>query len=334
MPIWKASIPPFCQPGSAGRGTRTRAPAWRFRNTRRLGTSLAEYRLDQSPSAFRFVYEEVHRVRRPEGGTLPSSSDLGGFSALLGDAIREPRGVAEGLCPVDPTPEALAPALRALAKRAQQMSGVPCGFVTAGDVLVPDATIAQHLYRIAQEALSKAVRHARASRISVELRGSDEALFLRAEDDGVGPPGTPPSGGLGLRSMAFRARAVEGEFAVHPAPDGGTRVSCRVPRAACTPPNKREVYRLMGLGEGTCDVAAAMQISTHTVEPYYARNPSRSWVSMGCANSGTTPSTTSTGTGPDAPATVRTVTGGLCTPQSPPGPQRPRISLGRYLVNN
>lgn len=60
--------------------------------------------------------------------------------------------------------------------------GLRCEFRTAGDVHVPDPEAAQHLYRIAQESLSNAARHANAGRIVVELRGSDHELILQIEE--------------------------------------------------------------------------------------------------------------------------------------------------------
>jgi signal transduction histidine kinase len=168
---------------------------------------------------------------RLEQGTPPSASELAALSTLLGETIREAHDVAKGLCPLDPTPGALAHALRALAKRIQQASGIACQFSSVGDVLVPDASAAQHLYRVAQEAVSNAVRHARAARIRIELTGVDDEVVLRVEDDGRGVPATLPSGGMGLRTMAFRAQLIHGAFALERAAGGGTRVSCQVPRA-------------------------------------------------------------------------------------------------------
>jgi signal transduction histidine kinase len=169
---------------------------------------------------------------RLERGTAPTLDELRALSSLLGDTIREAHSVAQGLCPLEPTPGALAMALRALAQRSQQMSGIECRFSASGDILVPDAIAAHHMYRVAQEAVSNAVRHANARRIAIELKGSDADLELKVEDDGVGMPEVVPAGGMGLRTMGFRAQIVEGVLAVEPASGGGTRVSCRVPRPA------------------------------------------------------------------------------------------------------
>jgi signal transduction histidine kinase len=100
---------------------------------------------------------------------------------------------------------------------------------------VADPEVAQHLYRIAQEALSNAVRHAKASRIRVVFRGTDSEFTLQVEDDGVGLPAASPAGGMGLRTMRYRAQILEGELTVAPAAGGGTRVTCRVPRAGREP---------------------------------------------------------------------------------------------------
>ena len=167
-----------------------------------------------------------------EHGAPPAASELAALSSLLSETIHEAHAVAKGLCPLDPTPEALAPALRALARQSHQASGVACQFTSSGDVLVPDAAAAQHLYRLAQEAVSNAVRHAHATRIDIRLTGSDDDLRLEVEDDGRGLPGTIPAGGMGLRTMAFRAHLIDGTFALERTEGGGTRVSCRVPRTA------------------------------------------------------------------------------------------------------
>ena len=169
---------------------------------------------------------------RMSRGTPPSPGELRTLSSLLGDAIHEARGVAQGLCPLEPTPDALVPALRELAARSQEMSGVQCSFLSTGEVVIPHTASAQHLYRLAQEAVSNAVRHAGASCITIELRGTPDGLLLEVKDDGVGVPSSLRPGGMGLRTMAFRARILEGRFAVGRAPGGGTRVSCHVPRGA------------------------------------------------------------------------------------------------------
>jgi signal transduction histidine kinase len=114
----------------------------------------------------------------------------------------------------------------------QQMAAVRCEFHAAGDVRVDDPEAAQHLYRIAQEALSNAARHAKANRIAVELLVKDGELTLQIEDDGSGLPADIRDGGMGLRTMAYRSQMMKGELTVEPAPGGGTRITCCVPISA------------------------------------------------------------------------------------------------------
>jgi signal transduction histidine kinase len=170
--------------------------------------------------------------RRLERGGALAGSDFAPLSALLTETIDDAHNVARGLCPLEPDPDALAPALRALTKRMQEMASVRCEFLASGGVRVADPDAAQHLYRIAQEALSNAVRHAHANRIAVELRGCDGQLMLQIDDNGAGLPKELPAGGMGLRTMAYRAQIMNGKLTIGPGPDGGTRVWCRVPHPA------------------------------------------------------------------------------------------------------
>jgi signal transduction histidine kinase len=199
---------------------------------RRLGRELHDGVCQQMTAALLRCRALARRVDR---GQALGSADFDPLSALLAESIEEARNVALGLCPLEPDPDALAPALRSLTNRMQEIGSVSCEFLAAGDVCVPDPAVAQHLYRIAQEALSNAMRHARASRITVELRGTDSELALQVEDDGTGLPAERPAGGMGLRTMAYRAQVLGGEFTVGPAQGGGARVTCRVPRAAGAP---------------------------------------------------------------------------------------------------
>jgi signal transduction histidine kinase len=84
--------------------------------------------------------------------------------------------------------------------------------------------IKEALYRIAQEALHNAVKHAQASRLTLSLRSVDHHLILEVTDDGVGfDPAVTYPGHLGLRSMAERAARLNGHLQIHSQP-GGTRV--------------------------------------------------------------------------------------------------------------
>jgi len=195
----------------------------------RLGHELHDGVCQQITAALLRCQALERRLER--GGTL-SGSDFVPLSSLLAETIDDAYSVARGLCSLGSDPDALAPALRALTERVQEMAAVQCKFLAAGDVWIADPEAAQHLYRITQEALSNAIKHAKPGCIAVELRSSNGELTLQVEDDGEGLPAATVSGGMGLRTMAYRAQILKGELTVAPAPSGGTRVTCRVPIAA------------------------------------------------------------------------------------------------------
>ena len=87
------------------------------------------------------------------------------------------------------------------------------------------------LFRVAQEALGNAARHARASSVAVALRRLDGGLLLAVADDGDGiDPETPSAGRhLGLASMRERARLVNGTLDVESSPGRGTTVVAWAP---------------------------------------------------------------------------------------------------------
>jgi len=199
---------------------------------RRLGRDLHDG-VCQDLTAALLRWQTLQRSLREGGPVTAAESER--LTALLTEAIDEAHNIALGLCPVEPEPDALAPALRALTRRMQDAADVHCEFLVSGDVRVPESEMAQHLYRIAQEALSNAVRHARATRIAVELRGDTGQLALQVEDDGVGLPPHAGGGGMGLRTMAYRAQILGGRLTITPAPGGGTRIACCIPRPVPLP---------------------------------------------------------------------------------------------------
>ncbi|NNJ25438.1 PAS domain-containing sensor histidine kinase [Alienimonas chondri] len=150
-------------------------------------------------------------------------------------AARDLRGVAHGLMPLDPDRGGLAEGLSRLANLTTEITAAHCELLTPdGPVAVDDPGVAHHLYRIAQEALSNAVRHGKAKHVHVTLAndGPDRA-FLIIADDGVGfdaeQAAENPDAGIGLSAMQFRAQAVYGQLRFESPDSGGTRVVCTFP---------------------------------------------------------------------------------------------------------
>lgn len=96
--------------------------------------------------------------------------------------------------------------------------------------------VAAHTYRIAAEALTNAVRHARCSAIEVTLAATPDAIRLTIADDGVGMPVEPRPQGHGLRSMHGRAETIGADLRIGPGPGGhGTAVALALPTPGGSP---------------------------------------------------------------------------------------------------
>jgi signal transduction histidine kinase len=147
----------------------------------------------------------------------------------LRNAIAEVRSLSHGLAPVALVDEGLMAALASLAENTSRGGPVRCVFDCADTVCVTDAETADHLYRIAQEAVNNALKHAAPSEIRIGLQCNDGALLIEVDDDGSGLHGIADGDdGIGLRVMRYRARLIGGNLEIGSPPAGGTRISCRV----------------------------------------------------------------------------------------------------------
>jgi len=154
------------------------------------------------------------------------------LSQLLSRAIGGVRSLAHGLAPVSTGRGGLEAALRVLAERATEAYGASVSFELRGsEPLRLGEAAGNHLYRVAQEAVSNAVRHGQATEIVIGLAVEAGRVSLSVADNGRGiEPDRPEGGGLGLRSMAYRARSVDGSLSVSRRPAGGTLVELNCPQ--------------------------------------------------------------------------------------------------------
>jgi len=153
------------------------------------------------------------------------------IALYLDHAITEARQLSRGLFPVQLGTEGLPHALEDLASTTGRRFKIQCHFSPPKSVIAADAVLATHLYRIAQEAVTNAVKHSQARRISIHLDLHAGRLELRIEDDGRGLSAPQPGagGGMGLHIMDYRARAIGGTFRIGASRLGGTLVSCCAP---------------------------------------------------------------------------------------------------------
>jgi len=119
--------------------------------------------------------------------------------------------------------------LNELLDAARDASGTGTRLILRGPPVALDPGVELAAYRIIQEALTNARRHAPGAAVDVELHYADDALRVRVRDNGPGPPPAPRAGGHGLPGMRERAVAVGGELRTGPAPGGGFLVTARLP---------------------------------------------------------------------------------------------------------
>jgi len=169
----------------------------------------------------------------PDGADSVSrdvARSLAAISRRCGELIREVRGICQGLFP--PVLDSLG-AVAAISQLVHHCTAAGVEAEMACDEplrrLRFDGDVEIALFRIAQEAVSNAIRHGRARRIDVGLHQTDGGLVLSLRDNGVGfDPDDAPTDGMGLSTMRQRAAAVGGDLSVRSRP-GETVVEANIP---------------------------------------------------------------------------------------------------------
>jgi signal transduction histidine kinase len=167
--------------------------------------------------------------------TSGAERHLGGARLVAAETIAMARDLMAGLRAPALDDFGLVAALRTLAE--SQSSRLNLRIDVAGDDVTPRPghLVESSLFRIAQEAVMNAARHASATRVAVAIAERDGRVILTVRDDGVGfdldAPGTHADH-WGLKSMRERARAIGGMLHVESVPGAGTRVTAEVPREA------------------------------------------------------------------------------------------------------
>ncbi len=149
------------------------------------------------------------------------------MSLLIDKTIQDVRDMAYRLRPRVLDDLGLSDALESLVSDFEKRSNVSCVF--RRDVIPQiDKTLATALYRIGQEAVTNAIRHAEASTIIVELRIDTKGLVLTVEDNGIGFIPNENRTGFGLEGMMERANLAGGWLDISSNKGSGTRITCKV----------------------------------------------------------------------------------------------------------
>ncbi|HXM32598.1 MAG TPA: PAS domain-containing sensor histidine kinase [Chthoniobacterales bacterium] len=196
------------------------------REKRRIGEDLHDMVCQELSATALFLKSGATKVR-PESAR--AAETLEESAQTVNRNVGLARDLARGLQAVELTASGLKNALRDLAAQACENSGIKCHFKAARGAHVLDDTIALHLYRIAQEAVTNAVKHSGAKNVLITLDRNPTHICVSVQDDGKGFVIRKRQKGLGLHMMRYRANALGGELKISRRRTGGMDVTCVIP---------------------------------------------------------------------------------------------------------
>jgi PAS domain S-box-containing protein len=155
----------------------------------------------------------------------------GDIARHVREAISQTRALARGLSPVTLESEGLATALHEHSVNVEKMFHVRCRVDSDSQVPVSNPAMANHLFRLAQEAVSNAIKHGKSTEISIHLKADPGWIYMGVSDNGRGfePAENFKPDGMGLRIMKFRATMIGGTLTIERNASGGVMVMCTAP---------------------------------------------------------------------------------------------------------
>jgi signal transduction histidine kinase len=196
------------------------------REQQRIGADLHD-NLGQQLTAIQLM---CTALKEDAAGHPSLAGPLQQVCQMLNEAVMHTRLLARGLVPVGGGPDALQTGLAELAARTDRLGRVWCRFECPEPVALDAPAPTAHLYRIAQEAVNNALKHANAHAVLIRLTQKNGALLLEISDDGAGlPPLTAGADGMGLGVMRHRAALIGAELEIGSKPGKGVTVRCRLP---------------------------------------------------------------------------------------------------------
>lgn len=170
-------------------------------------------------------------AKKLAGKSLPEAAAANHLVVMVEQGIELTRTLARSLHPIGLEAEGLVDALRELATNISKGFSVDCQLECLQIVSLATADANTHLYRIAQEAISNAIRHGHAKTIRIQLEAHEGEIILTITDDGIGlPADAGTADGMGLHIMNYRAGMIGGNLLVKRMSTRGTRVTCVLPK--------------------------------------------------------------------------------------------------------
>jgi PAS domain S-box-containing protein len=194
---------------------------------RRIGQDLHDG-LGQHLTGVAFMGKALEE--RLAESSVADAAEAAKIVKLVNQSIKMTRDLARGLLPVVSEGHGLMSALEQWAGEVTELFHVGCRFECFDPVFIHQEVLAEHLYRLAQEAVTNAIKHAHANNIVIGLATVKGGGVLTIRDDGCGFDAVPKGqSGLGLRIMNYRAKMISGSLNVQSSANGGTVVRCSFP---------------------------------------------------------------------------------------------------------
>lgn len=194
------------------------------RERQRIGEELHDGLGQQLTGLTMLAESLLNKASRPEHQLAAQ------LASGLHDALTQVRAMSRGLMPIQIYSDGFIISLQEIAENIEHQSSIPIHLQIDENIQIAEDETATHLYRIVQESLNNAVKHADASSITVSLKQERDHGLLEITDDGIGiSPDLENSNGLGLNIMRHRCGMFDGEISINPAGHRGTQIRCRFP---------------------------------------------------------------------------------------------------------
>ena len=199
------------------------------REQRRLGQDLHDG-LGQMLTGINFLAKVLQQKLAAK--KLEEANECASIVSLINQALSQCRELARGLCPVVLENNDIHAALQQLSDNLEKIFKVNCPVICDPEIKIEENPVAVHLYRIAQEATTNALKHGKAKNIHVSLVQTKGSIILRVKDDGLGMPKEAfKNKGMGLRVMQHRARMINATLEMEPVKPTGTMITCKIESA-------------------------------------------------------------------------------------------------------
>ncbi|HOM28789.1 MAG TPA: PAS domain S-box protein [Deltaproteobacteria bacterium] len=199
------------------------------RERQKIGQDLHD---DLSPHLIGIEVMSGLLKKRLEARQVPTIDEVEKIRALIEQAISKTRRLSRGLCPVFLADHGLESLLQEMSRTIAEVHGIECSFSYERPIVLEDITACTHIYYIVHEAVHNAVKHGKADRVDIELKGEGRSVSVTIRDNGLGMPQVAPATGMGLKIMRFRAHMIGAGLAIQSGPSGGTTVTLTLENAA------------------------------------------------------------------------------------------------------